>query len=348
MLFKRKAYELLSEWKQKYADRYSILLEGPRRVGKSTIAEEFARESYETEKFDECNTDYRDTNIKTANTWLTFFPYVESLANLLPVILLLVGGIFLINGSLTMGEYVAFSGLTWAIANPMRQLGNIMNEFQRFSAASRKVMEIYYSVPEIKDKPDAIDHPDRFEGLVEFKDVTFKYSDGNLPVLKHVSFTAKPGETVAIMGETGCGKTSLIHLIPRFYEPLEGRVMIDGHDVSAYKLKDLRSNIGLATQDVLLYSDTIDGNIAYGDTNMPKADVIRYARTSAADDFIAKMPEGYETIPGAPGSRASGEKVKKRTMPGSWNYTVYAANTIPELADALGYDIVWQKRKERR
>ena len=283
-------------------------------ISGNRVVKAFAREDYEIEKFDECNRDYRDTNKKTAGVWLTFFPYIETLANLLPVIQLLVGGLFLIRGTLTMGEYVAFSGLTWAIANPMRQLGNIMNEFQRFSAASRKVMDIYYSEPGIKDKADAIDHPGRFEGLVEFRDVTFSYSDGNLPVLKHVSFTAHPGETIAIMGETGCGKTSLIHLIPRFYEPLEGRVMIDGHDVSAYKLKDLRSNIGLATQDVLLYSDTIDGNIAYGDTNMPKSDVIRYARTSAADDFIAKMPEGYETIVGERGVGLSGGQKQRISL----------------------------------
>lgn len=283
-------------------------------ISGNRVVKAFAREEYEIEKFDECNRDYRDTNKKTAGVWLTFFPYIETLANLLPVIQLLVGGLFLIRGTLTMGEYVAFSGLTWAIANPMRQLGNIMNEFQRFSAASRKVMDIYYSEPGIKDKADAISHPDRFEGLVEFRDVTFSYSDGNLPVLKHVSFTAHPGETIAIMGETGCGKTSLIHLIPRFYEPLEGRVMIDGHDVSAYKLKDLRSNIGLATQDVLLYSDTIDGNIAYGDTNMPKSDVIRYARTSAADDFIAKMPEGYETIVGERGVGLSGGQKQRISL----------------------------------
>ena len=283
-------------------------------ISGNRVVKAFAREDYEADKFRECNDDYRETNKLTANTWLTFFPYVETLANILPVILLLVGGLFLIKGTLTMGEYVAFSGLTWAIANPMRQLGNIMNEFQRFSAASRKVMDIYYSEPSIKDKDDAISHPERFEGLVEFKDVTFKYSDGNLPVLKHVSFTAHPGETIAIMGETGCGKTSLIHLIPRFYEPLEGRVMIDGHDVSAYKLKDLRSNIGLATQDVLLYSDTIDGNIAYGDTNMPKANVIRYARTSAADDFIAKMPEGYETIVGERGVGLSGGQKQRISL----------------------------------
>ena len=310
-LFKIRVAPMHALLREKLAVMNTIAQEN---ISGNRVVKAFAKEQYEIDKFDECNTDYRETNKKTAFTWLTFFPYIESLANLLPVIQLLVGGLFLIKGSLTMGEYVAFSGLTWAIANPMRQLGNIMNEFQRFSAASRKVMEIYYSVPEIKDKCDAIPHPERFEGLVEFRDVTFKYSDGNLPVLKHVSFTANPGETVAIMGETGCGKSSLIHLIPRFYEPLEGRVMIDGHDVSAYKLKDLRSNIGLATQDVLLYSDTIDGNIAYGDSNLPKTDVIRYARTSAADDFIAKMPEGYETIVGERGVGLSGGQKQRISL----------------------------------
>lgn len=310
-LFKTKVAPMHALLREKLAVMNTVAQEN---ISGNRVVKAFAREDYEISKFDVCNADYRDTNKKTARVWLTFFPYIETLANLLPVILLLVGGLFLIRGSLTMGEYVAFSGLTWAIANPMRQLGNIMNEFQRFAAASRKVMDIYYSEPSIKDKDDAIDHPERFEGLVEFRDVTFRYSDGNLPVLKHVSFTAHPGETIAIMGETGCGKSSLIHLIPRFYEPLEGRVMIDGHDVSAYKLKDLRSNIGLATQDVLLYSDTIDGNIAYGDTNMPKTEVIRYARTSAADDFIAKMPEGYETIVGERGVGLSGGQKQRISL----------------------------------
>lgn len=283
-------------------------------ISGNRVVKAFAREDYEIAKFDECNVDYRETNKKTANTWITYYPYVESLANILPVILLLVGGLFLIAGELTMGEYVAFSGLTWAIANPMRQLGNIMNEFQRFSAASRKVMDIYYSEPEIKDRPDSLSHPDRFEGLVEFKDVSFQYADGNLPVLEHVTFTAKPGETVAIMGETGCGKTSLIHLIPRFYEPTAGQILIDGIDVQDIRLKDLRSNIGLATQDVLLYSDTIDGNIAYGDDSLSKEEVVKFARYSAADDFIAKMPEGYDTIVGERGVGLSGGQKQRISL----------------------------------
>ena len=122
------------------------------------------------------------------------FPYVESIANLMPVVMLAVGGVFLIRGELTMGDYVAFSGLIWAIANPMRQMGNIMNEFQRFSAASKKVMEIYYSEPQIKDALDAAAHPDRFDGKIEFREVSFQYEDGDLPVLHDISFTVKPGK----------------------------------------------------------------------------------------------------------------------------------------------------------
>ncbi len=283
-------------------------------IAGNRVVKAFAREDYEIEKFDDCNTDYRDTNKKTARVWLRFYPFVETLANLLSVILILVGGLFLINGRLSMGEYVAFSGLIWAIANPMRQLGNVMNEFQRFSAASAKVMEIYYSTPEIVDAPDAVDKPERFKGEVEFKNVSFTYADAKLPVLEHISFTAKAGQTVAIMGETGCGKTSLIHLIPRFYEPNEGEILIDGVNVNKLKLSQLRKNIGLATQDVLLYSDTIDGNIAYGDSNISKEEVLKFAKYSAASEFIAKMPEGYDTIVGERGVGLSGGQKQRISL----------------------------------
>ncbi|MBD5481555.1 MAG: ABC transporter ATP-binding protein [Lachnospiraceae bacterium] len=311
-------------FKNKVAPRHRALREklshlntnAQENISGNRVVKAFAREDYEIEKFDLCNSDYAATNKKTALTWLSFFPYVETFANLLPVVLLLVGGLFLINDQLTMGEYVAFSGLTWAISNPMRQLGNIMNEFQRFSAASRKVMEIYYSEPSIVDAPDAIDHEDRFEGRIEFKHVSFAYEDEEAhgPILTDISFTAAPGETIAIMGETGCGKTSLIQLIPRFYDPYEGQVLIDDIDVRKFKLHQLRKNIGLATQDVLLYSDTIDGNIAYGDSHISQAEVARFARYSAASDFIAKMPEGYDTIVGERGVGLSGGQKQRISL----------------------------------
>ena len=139
------------------------------------------------------------------------------------------------------------------------------------------------------DAPDAIEITGRLQGKIEFRNVSFGYEDSDIPVLHNISFTANPGETIAIMGETGCGKTSLIHLIPRFYEPTEGEILIDDVDIRKYKKHELRKSIGLATQDVLLYSDTIDGNIAYGNASLSLEDVRKYAKYSAADDFISKI-----------------------------------------------------------
>lgn len=283
-------------------------------ISGNRVVKAFAKEAHEIRKFDEGNSDFAKTNKSTALTWLRYYPVIEIFANLMPILLLVIGGTFIINGRITVGEYAAFSGLIWAIQNPMRNLGSIMNEFQRFSASSSKVMEIYYSVPKIKDAEDAVDRPDRFKGKVEFRHVSFSYEGAKLPVLKDISFTVNPGETLAIMGETGCGKTSLIHLIPRFYEATGGEVLVDDTDVKTLKLNQLRKNIGLATQDVLLYSDTIDGNIAYGDDHLPKEEVVKFARYSAASDFIAKMPEGYETIIGERGVGLSGGQKQRISL----------------------------------
>ncbi len=283
-------------------------------ISGNRVVKAFAREDYEIQKFDKCSVEYSQMNKKTSMTWLNYFPYIETFANLMPIVLLVVGGIFIMKDQLTMGEYVAFSGLIWAVQNPMRMLGNIMNEFQRFSAASEKVMEIYYSEPHIVDKENAIDLPERFKGKVEFKNVSFQYEDGILPVLHNITFTAEPGQTIAIMGETGCGKTSLIQLIPRFYEPTEGEVLVDGINVNDMKLTQLRRNIGLATQDVLLYSDTIDGNIAYGDSSLTKEEVEKFAKYSAAAKFITKMPEGYDTVVGERGVGLSGGQKQRISL----------------------------------
>lgn len=313
LLFKKKAAPMHALLREKFASMNTVAQEN---ISGNRVVKAFAREDYEISRFDISNKDYRETNKRTAFTWLAFFPYMEGIANLLNVILILAGGLFLIlrPDLLSMGEFVAFSGLIWALANPMRQLGNVMNEFQRFSAASKKVMEIYYSEPEIKDEPDAFDAKERFKGAISFENVSFQYADGKLPVLKNINMDIKPGETIAIMGETGCGKTSLIHLIPRFYEATAGRVLIDGRDVKSYTLKSLRSNIGLATQDVLLYSDTIDGNIAYGDMELTRREVEKYARYSAAAEFIARMPEGYDTIVGERGVGLSGGQKQRISL----------------------------------
>lgn len=310
-LFRNRVAPMHAALREKLAQMNTCAQEN---ISGNRVVKAFAREDYEIEKFDRANTDYAETNKATGMVWLKFFPIVESIANLMPVVLLAVGGVFMIRGQLTMGDYVAFSGLIWAIANPMRQMGNIMNEFQRFSAASKKVMELYYSEPKIRDEENAVSHPERFEGKIEFDNVSFQYEDGDLPVLHNISFTAHPNETVAIMGETGCGKTSLINLIPRFYEPTKGEVRIDDIPVQNFRLSDLRKQIGLATQDVLLYSDTIEGNIAYGDSSIDLEEVEKFAKYSAASDFISKMPEGYDTVVGERGVGLSGGQKQRISL----------------------------------
>ena len=285
-------------------------------IAGNRVVKAFSREPYEIEKFDRKNRDYSETNQETAMTWLRYFPFIETFANLMPVGLLLVGGLFLMQGELTMGEFVAFSGLIWGLANPMRQLGSIMNEFQRFSAASAKIMEIYYSEPHIVDPEDPVPVGERLRGEIEFRHVSFEYLDENAQgaVLTDISFHANPGETIAIMGETGCGKTTLVHLIPRFYDPSNGQVLIDGVETNRYRLHDLRKNIGMATQDVLLYSDTIDGNIAYGNSHLSHQDIIKFAKYSAAASFISKMPDGYDTVVGERGVGLSGGQKQRISL----------------------------------
>ena len=311
IFFKKEVAPLHALLREKFSQLNTTAQEN---ISGNKVVKAFAREEYEISKFDVSNTDYMETNIKTNLTWIKYFPYVETCANSLPVILLIVGGIFIINGGLTIGEYVSFSGLVWAISNPMRMLGNIMNEFQRFSSASDKVMELYYAEPAIKDAPDAIAHPEPLKGKIEFRHVSFMYDDGTEDVLKDISFTVNPGETVAIMGETGCGKTSLIQMIPRFFEPTSGEVLVDDVNVNSYKLTDLRKSIGLASQDVLLHSDTISGNIAYGVSDLSQKEIEKFAHYSAASGFIDNMPDGYNTIIGERGVGLSGGQKQRISL----------------------------------
>ncbi len=308
-MFRKKVAPLHSALREKLAGMNTAAQEN---ISGNRVVKAFAREEYEKERFDEANTAYSKTNKETAFMWLKFFPFVEACATGLSVIMMLAGGLFLINGRITMGEYVAFSGLIWTVASPMRNMGSVLNEFQRFVSAANKVMEIYYSKPVMEEKTDAIDHTGRLDGKVEFKNVSFAYD--NQDVLKNVSFTINPGETVAIMGGTGSGKTSLINLIPRFYDAVDGQVLVDDIDVKDYRFGDLRHNIGMATQDVLLYSDTIDGNIAYGNSDMSEKTVKAFANVAAVTDFVQKMPEGFDTIVGERGVGLSGGQKQRISL----------------------------------
>lgn len=273
-------------------------------ISGNRVVKAFAREDYEIKRFDEKSVEYSTANKGAALAWLDFYPVIEITAQALSVIQLITGGLFCISGRITVGEFTAFSGLIWSLSNPMRNIGTIINDFQRFTASANKIIEVYYGRSKIADREDAIDLSERIKGGIEFKNVAFSY--GNTEILHDINLKINPGETVAIMGPTGSGKTTLVELIARIYDVNGGEVLIDGNNVRMLKLNQLRSSIGMATQDVLLYSDTIDGNIAFGNTSMSEDEVMRCAEYADADGFIKKLSEGYDTIVGERGVGLSG------------------------------------------
>ena len=281
-------------------------------ISGNRVVKAFAREDHEIEKFDKLSRDFRDASKDAAFTWFKFFPFGEITAQALSVVMLVFGGLFVIFGRITFGNYISFAGLVWTMSNPMRQLGTIINDWQSFTASAQKIVEVYYGRPRIITREDAIDKPDRFKGKVEFDNVTLEL--GGKKVLNNVTFTVNPGETVAIMGETGAGKTLLTELIPRIYDVTGGAVKVDGTDVRMLKLDQLRKNIGTATQDVFLYSDTIDGNIAYGDSDCPEEQVFEAARLADADGFIRKLSDSYDTIVGERGVGLSGGQKQRISL----------------------------------
>lgn len=268
------------------------------------VVKAFNRQDYEIEKFKEKNNDFRKMNIKAAYTWQKFFPAIEFLAQALSILAILVGGILIIDGKMTFGQLTIFTSLTWALSNPMRNLGMLLNDFQRFFASANKIIELYYAKPEIADQQDAIDVKEPSRGRITFDHVTFRF--GNETVLDDVSFDIKPGETIGILGPTGSGKTTIANLIMRFHDVTKGSIQLDGIDIRRYKLKRLRHEITMATQDVFLFSDTVDGNIAYSDMDMPVERVNNYAQMADCDGFIKEMPDGYETVIGERGVGLSG------------------------------------------
>jgi len=272
-------------------------------IAGNRVVKAFAREEYEKERFEEKNRAFLNSHLRINKLWLTFFPMIELLVNAIQLVTVFVGGLFIIHGELTPGELAVFTGLSWAVSNPMRELGNLINDLQRFSTSAAKVMALYYSKPEITDDADAVEH-EKMKGQIEFDHVSFRMN--NKTILEDVTFSVEPGRTLAVMGPTGGGKTTLIHLLARFYDVSEGTVRVDGCDVRQWKLQQLRGGIGTATQDVFLFSDTVEGNVAFGNQNMTLDEVKDFARRADAAEFIEKLPEGYDTIIGERGVGLSG------------------------------------------
>ena len=206
---------------------------------------------------------------------------------------------------MTLGDLSLFLSLAWGLNGPMNMIGTVINDYQRFLASAEKIMTIYYAKPDIEN-PAHPYRPSAPKGDIEFRHVEYQYPSGSSPVLSDINLKAKAGQTIGIMGPTGCGKSTLVSLIPRFMDTTHGSVLIDGVDVRKYDLNALHGMIGMSMQDVFLFSETIDANISYGDPEMPEERVIECAKDADADGFIRRTPDGYETIIGERGVGLSG------------------------------------------
>jgi ATP-binding cassette subfamily B protein len=275
------------------------------------VVKAFAREEYEKQRFEQYNADYRDTSYENAVISAQYQPLLELLSQALIVITLVMGGLFLINGSMSAGQYLAFSSLTWALSNPLRMLGMLLADLQRFHAAATMIIEVVESKSGIVDKPDAVKLI-RPYGRIEFQNVNFSI-DGKA-ILENISFKAEPAATIGILGSTGAGTPSLINMLLRFYEPTSGEILLDGVPIGQYTLASLRRRIGLAMQDVFLFSDTIEGNIAYGRPDLDYDSIQKRAEQADANNFICAMEDEYNTLVGERGVGLSGGQKQRISL----------------------------------
>jgi ATP-binding cassette subfamily B multidrug efflux pump len=265
----------------------------------------FAREDYESSRFRAVNDDLLEKNLTTVRTFSNNFPFVFLLANLGTLAIILFGGLQVIGGSLSIGELVAFNTYLGFLLFPILTIGFLAAGISRAGASAQRIFEVFDAPLEVQDAPDAVPLPP-IRCRVEFDGVSFRYPGDEREVLHDISFCAEPGQTVAILGTTGSGKSTLVNLLPRFYDVTGGSVRLDGHDVRYVTLASLRSQIGIVLQSSLLFSGSVRANIAYGRPEAKGEEVEAAARAARADEFIRALPDGYDTIIGERGVGLSG------------------------------------------
>lgn len=299
ILVNKKFHRNYSKISDKVAD---INLMAQQDIAGIRLVKAFAREKYETEKFLKVNKDYYDLNITQARILSNFLPVIDLLTNLTPVAMIIYGGYLVIKGNITMGTLLAFSSYILNLSFCVKNIGGLVNMMSQNRASMDKIFNILKRKPQITSMENSYD-PDKIKGEIEFKNVSFRYNEEE--VLKKINLKIPAGSTVAIMGETGCGKSSILSLIGRHYDVSSGEVLIDGVNVKKWDLDKLRENMAVVFQDTFLFSDSIKDNIDFGG-NKSEDEIIEAAKDSCAYDFIKEMPEGFKTEVGERGLGLSG------------------------------------------
>lgn len=280
-------------------------------VSGNRVVKAFSKEDYEIAKFNAENDDFRDSQLEAAKIWMRFIPIFEVLSYALTIILILYGGYMVIQGEITLGDLVKVNGYLWMLTAPLRMAGWWINDIQRFTTSIEKIYDTYTKEPSIKTPEKGIREA-RFKGAVEFKNVSYRADDTD--IVEDINFKVEPGQTIGIIGSTGAGKSTIMNLLCRFYDATEGEVLVDGVNVKALDLYNLRDNIGMAMQDVFLFSDTIEGNIAYAHPDCTFEEVKQAAIMADANHFIQSLPEGYDTIVGERGVGLSGGQKQRISL----------------------------------
>ena len=279
-------------------------------ISGNRVVRAFCREEFEIENFDRENQKYYDLQLEGNRIWVKYSPVLETVANIMNTCAILIGALLAIFERITIGDLVIFTSLSWMLNMPMQQLGFYINDLQRFLASCERVHELYDLDTSIKSPENPVTK--EITGEIKLENVSLSY-DGDV-ILKDINLHIPAGATVGIMGATGSGKSTLLNVITRFVDVSKGSVLIDGVDVKKYNLQHLRRNIGIALQDVFLFSNTAEANIAYGVPDISEEEIKKAAIDADADSFVKKLPEGYETIVGERGMGLSGGQKQRLAL----------------------------------
>ncbi len=286
---------------ERTADITSILQES---ISSVRVIKSFAREDYEIERFQKENHQNFRAQMKNSQIMATLTPVIEFLSAIGVTMIIWYGGREVINDNLTAGSLIAFLIYTVNLSNPIKRLSRVYGNIQKAISAAERVFGVLDTKPEIEDIPNAAQLP-TIKGYVAFNHVTFEYKKGE-PALQQLNLEVNPGQVVAIVGPSGAGKTTIANLIPRFYDPTEGNITVDGIDIKTVTLQSLREQIGIVPQETILFNGSVHDNILYGKLEASHEEVVNAAKAANAHNFIMDMPEGYETQIGERGSKLSG------------------------------------------